>query len=35
MPGAHQRLDSALKIIIIAYLASIAGSKANDLFLEL
>lgn len=35
MPGAHQRLDSALKIIIIAYLASIAGSKANELFLEL
>ena len=35
MPGAHQRLDAALKIIIIAYLASIAGSKANELFLAL
>lgn len=35
VPGAHHRLNSALKIIIIAYLASIAGSKANELFLEL
>ena len=34
-PGAHKRLNAALKIIIIAYLASIAGSKANELFLEL
>ncbi len=35
VPGAHHRLNAALKIIIIAYLASIAGSKANELFLEL
>ncbi|MBQ8382435.1 MAG: DUF1836 domain-containing protein [Clostridia bacterium] len=33
--GARQRLNSALKIIIIAYLATIAGNKANELFLEL
>ena len=35
VPGALQRLNATLKIILIAYLASIAGSKANELFLEL
>ena len=35
LPGAHKRLNAALKIILIAYLASIAGSKANELFMEL
>ncbi len=33
--GAHNRLNAALKIIIIAYLANIAGTKANALFMEL
>ena len=33
--GAGQRLMASLKIILVAYLASIAGSKANELFVEL
>ncbi|MGM9646797.1 MAG: DUF1836 domain-containing protein [Eubacteriales bacterium] len=35
VPGALRRLNSALKIILIAYLATVAGNKANELFVEL
>ncbi len=35
MEGARERLDRALEIILIAYFASVVGSYANQLFVQL